>query len=260
MVNETAEGLRVIEGNTRLFIYKRFQEDGLDGDWDKIPAVVYNDLPQAEIDAIRLQAHLVGPRDWDPYSKGKYLHLLHIDQNMPMSFLEDYCGGRKREVERYIQAYSDMEKFYRPIASDDFDPTRFSAFVELQKPAIINELLDHGKDKNDFSNWVANGKFHRLEDVRVIPRILANEEAFRVFEDEGSSAAILYLQNLSEGNQNLGNASIKELAEAFAQKIRNLNWSEVVQMQQNPEDPKTIALVDAYSEAKTLVEQIEDFS
>jgi hypothetical protein len=28
IVNQTSEGLRVIEGNTRLFIYKRFQEDG----------------------------------------------------------------------------------------------------------------------------------------------------------------------------------------------------------------------------------------
>jgi hypothetical protein len=261
LVNKTADGLRVIEGNTRLFIYKRFREDNVTGSWDEIPSVVYDDLDQSAIDAIRLQAHLVGPRDWDPYSKAKYLHLLHIDQNMPMSFLEDYCGGRKREVERYIQAYSDMEKFYRPLTGDeDFDPTRFSAFVEVQKPTVLNELMTHGKDKNDFSTWVASGKFNRLEDVRMIPRILANKDALKKFEAEGSRAAIIYLESLGDGNKDLGNVGIKELAEAFAQKIRGLVWSEVVQMRENSEDPKSIALMDAYSEAKVLVEQIEDAS
>jgi hypothetical protein len=249
----------VIEGNTRLFIYKRFQGDGVEGDWDQIPAVVYDDLSQPDIDAIRLQAHLVGPRDWDPYSKAKYLHLLHIVQNMPMSFLEDYCGGRRREVERYIQAYSDMEKFYRPLVDEnDFDPTRFSAFVELQKPAIINELISHGKDQTDFSTWVANRKFDRLEDVRKLPRIMSNADALNIFEKDGSRAAIRFLESLGDGTRNLEGASLEELAEAFAQKIRSLVWSEVVQMRENADDPKSIALMDAYSEAKILVEQIED--
>ena len=223
LVNKTEDGFRVIEGNTRLYIYKRFREEGLEGNWKEIPAVVYDNLDQHEIDAIRLQAHLVGPRDWDPYSKAKYLHLLHIDQNMPMSFLEDYCGGRRREVERYIQAYADMEKFYRPLVDEeDFDPSRFSAFVEFQKPAIINGLMSHGKDQKNFSEWVSKGKFNRLEDVRQLPRILSNSNAFKIFEKSGSRAAISHLENLG-GPANLGDATLEDLATAFAQKIRG--WS-----------------------------------
>ncbi|HEV2501853.1 MAG TPA: ParB N-terminal domain-containing protein [Mesorhizobium sp.] len=66
-----------IEGNTRLFIYRRFHEDGVTGNWSTIPAIVHEALDGDGIDAIRLQAHLVGPRPWDAYSKAKYQWELH---------------------------------------------------------------------------------------------------------------------------------------------------------------------------------------
>ena len=62
----------VIEGNTRLMIYREFKEN-FDGDWDTIPCYVYDVIESAEIDAIRLQSHLVGPRQWSPYAKARYL-------------------------------------------------------------------------------------------------------------------------------------------------------------------------------------------
>ena len=66
----TTETYTVVEGNTRVLIYKEFLKDNVVGAWEKIPAIVYDDLEKESIDAIRLQAHLVGPREWDPYSKG----------------------------------------------------------------------------------------------------------------------------------------------------------------------------------------------
>lgn len=257
IVNRTKAGLRVIEGNTRLFIYKKFNEDGAEGDWAKIPAVVHDNLEGPEIDKIRLQAHLVGPRAWDPYSKAKYLHLLNIEQNMPMSFLVDYCGGRKQEVERYIQAYEDMEKFYRPLVGDDFDPTRFSAFVEVQKPSVRNVLISHGLSQADFSKWIMDGKFNRLEHVRQLPRIFEDEDARKKFLTEGSRAAINLLESRS-GTTNLDDASFEDLASALAQRIRALNWSEVVEMRGNPEETKRLALMDVSSEVQMLVDQVED--
>ena len=133
----------MIEGNTRTLIYKQLSEQGVAGDWDHIPAMVHSGLSEGEKDAIRLQAHLVGPRPWDPYSKAKYLSYLRNSQHLPLSEVVDFCGGKQREVLDYIDAYDDMEKYYRgALESDqDFDPTRFSAFVELQKPGIKPQTL-----------------------------------------------------------------------------------------------------------------------
>ena len=67
VVNKTQDGKYVvIEGNTRLQIYKDFLEDDMPGEWETIKAIVYENLDENQIHAIRLQAHLVGPRSWDP--------------------------------------------------------------------------------------------------------------------------------------------------------------------------------------------------
>src|SRR5215469_5164727 len=85
VVNKTADGHYVcIEGNTRLYIYRAFRSENVEGDWSEIPALVHEGLTQSDVDAIRLQAHLVGPRPWDAYSKAKYLWELQYKELMPL--------------------------------------------------------------------------------------------------------------------------------------------------------------------------------
>ena len=96
----------VIEGNTRVAIFRELAEEGAPGNWDAIPAIVQSDLPEEGEHAIRLQAHLVGPRPWRPYAKAKYLHDLYINKKMSINEILDFCGGkaRKQEIEDYIAA------------------------------------------------------------------------------------------------------------------------------------------------------------
>ena len=80
IVNRLNGKLVCIEGNTRVAIYRSFVDEKVAGDWTVIPAMVYENLSEDRVDAIRLQVHLVGPRAWDPYSKGKYLHYLRTQE------------------------------------------------------------------------------------------------------------------------------------------------------------------------------------
>ena len=95
IVNKYADGrLVVIEGNTRLQIYKEFADADPEGPWKKIIAIVYDQLPEEQIHAIRLQTHLVGPRDWDAFSKAKYLNQLsniitYVDDHIFLRWEED---------------------------------------------------------------------------------------------------------------------------------------------------------------------------
>ena len=107
-----------IEGNTRVAIYlelrKQEQEAGRsDEKWNRIPAIISEKMEDMEAHKIRLQVHLVGNRPWDPYSKAKYLHELREVHKMPMSELVDFCGGSKRDVQESLDAYCDMEAYYR---------------------------------------------------------------------------------------------------------------------------------------------------
>jgi hypothetical protein len=148
-----------IEGNTRVALYKNFIEEKVAGSWTKIPALVHDQMDDNQADAIRLQVHLVGTRPWDPYSKAKYLHHLRNHAQLPFAQIVDFCGGRQKEVLESINAYSDMEKFYRPIVDEgNFDTSRFSGFVELQKPGVKEAISKSGFTLTDFAQWIHERK------------------------------------------------------------------------------------------------------
>lgn len=224
-----------IEGNTRLALYKNFAQEGVKGAWDRIPALVYSEMGETQVDAIRLQIHLVGTRQWDPYSKAKYLHHLRTQELMPFAEIVDYCGGRKREVTELIQAYADMEEYYKQVLPDDgiFDVTRFSGFVELQKPGIKEAILDAGFTLTDFARWIHEEKLYPLNTVRALPRILRKPQAKEVFIHEGAKAAIQALDKPDMGKA-LQEANIAQLAQALAQAIYGLPWKEAQKIRSDP--------------------------
>lgn len=235
IVNRQADGrMVVIEGNTRLAIYKSFREERVPGKWDKIPAIVHNALPPLGIDAIRLQAHLVGPRPWDPYSKAKYLSELRHVYNVEFTRLVDLCGGKKREVQDFIDAYADMEKHYRKVLPEEgaFDASRFSAFVELQKPAIRQAVINGGFTLDDFARWVHERKIDPLQTVRELPRILANDAARQVFLKDGTKEAIKLLY--VPPPQEVSNLRLEQLCQALIERLHQLSFRDIQQMRKDP--------------------------
>jgi hypothetical protein len=236
--------LIVIEGNTRAIIYREFKRPGDDGRWDNIPAMVYENMSQEQIDAIRLQAHLVGAREWDPYSKAWYLNKLRNDLHLPFAQVVDFCGGDAKEVEKLIAAYNDMENFYRSILESDqaFDHTRFSAFVELQNSRVSQALIAAGFTKYDFAKWVNERKLFPLATVRQLPRILPNEKSRAVFLEEGAEEAIKLLDTTDKPTSvKLEDASLKELAKEIYNRINKISWGEVTRLRNEPDaDEKDI--------------------
>ena len=258
IVNREPDGkLIVIEGNTRALIYQEFQKDAVQGEWDTIPALVYPNLSDPDKDAIRLQAHLVGPRAWDPYSKAKYLHYLSTSKRVPMNELIEFCGGRRQEVENFIGAYRDMEEHYRPIldSDQDFDHTRFSAFAELQKRNINEAVQKAGFNKNDFASWVHDGKIAPLNTVRHLPRILAHPEAKQVFLEKGAREAQKIIDAPSPSDV-LRSASLTELAREITERVQTMQYSELQRLRADVNSVDNLTLSDARDELVRLCSDI----
>lgn len=255
ILNRRADGTLVcVEGNTRVALYKHFQETKLKGEWTHIPALVHDQIDDAAVHAIRLQIHLVGTRPWDPYSKAKYLHELRTQEHLPFSTIVDYCGGRQAEVVESINAYEDMERFYRPVVGDDgdFDPTRFSGFVELQKPGIKQAIAAANFDLFDFSRWIADNKLFPLQKVRVLPRILRNERAREIFLRQGARPAEAVLER-PDLTRTLQEAEIGQLARALVGRIAALQYDEQQRIQADPGGETAQSLVDAETELAKLL-------
>lgn len=252
IVNCEPEGqLTVIEGNTRALIYREFKAADMPGNWDKIPAMVYENMNESQIDAIRLQAHLVGVREWDPYSKAKYLDTLRNKLHMPWGQVVDYSGGNQRELERLIDAYNDIEKYYRPVIEEHdthFDYTRFSGFVELQNPRVEQALLTSGFTKKDFSQWIQDRRLHPLEMVRQLPRILSNEDSKKAFLKDGAREAVKILDAMDTSDDvSLEEASLVTLLREVGQRINEIHYSEVMRLKD-----------ESHSEEKDVIEFAKD--
>ncbi len=259
IVNKEPDGTyRVIEGNTRLQIYKDFRDSGVPGNWDSIKAIVYENLDAERIHAIRLQAHLVGPREWDPYSKAKYLNYLYNVEHMPINVLISLCGGSSKasEIKNMIAAYNDMETYYRPICDDDmqFDIKKFHGFVELQSKTVLDALKMHGFTKTDFSIWIRDEKISVMQDVRRIPDILKSKKAKEIFLKENSTEAKKVLAAEEITTEKLKDVPYEMLAKELSKRIMNMTISELHHLRDDPEyEDKLNSLRNVCHDIQTII-------
>ncbi|WP_348266199.1 hypothetical protein [Edaphobacter sp. DSM 109919] len=223
-----------IEGNTRVALYKKFLAEKIPGPWTEIMGMVYEEMGDLQVDSIRLQVHLVGTRPWDPYSKAKYLHHLRNEKNMPLALLVEFCGGKEKEVVEAINAFADMESYYRPIVQEgSFDTSRFSGFVELQKSNIKQAIAEAGFQLSDFAAWVRDEKIYPLNTVRLLPRILKHKKAKEEFIKHDARRAAEFLEQPTV-TKALEDASLAQLAHALTQKIYNVSWHEKDKLCKDP--------------------------
>ena len=262
VVNKRADATYVvIEGNTRLQIYKDFRREKKPGNWDTIRSIVYEDIDDEEMHKIRLQAHLVGPREWDPYSKAKYLNYLANVEHMPMASLISFCGGSSKasEIKNMIAAFNDMEKYYRPLCDDDtlFDIKKFHGFVELQRSPVIESLTYNGYTKIDFSQWMIDDKFSTLQDVRRIPDILKSKKSTEVFlkSDTASAKKILAVEELS--SDKLRDVPYELLAKELSKRMQNILLADIHHLRSDSEyTDKLNSLMNAYDDIKFVLDEV----
>ncbi len=246
----------VIEGNTRLSIYQDFKKQNVDGNWSRIPSIVYDSLDEKNIEAIRLQSHLVGPRDWDAYSKAKYLNYLRNCEHLTLNEIIDFCGGKKQDVLKYIDAYNDMETHYRPIlgSDDQFDISRFSAFVELQQRPVKDAVIAAGFTLTDFASWVHKGLLSPLNTVRCLKSILGHAKAKEVFLQRGAKEALKLIDTSPAPDLNA--YPLEQLAKVLYNKITQLTYDEIKEMRRNPESEKVRILLDLKDELTDICDDI----
>ena len=262
IVNRYEDGrMVVIEGNTRLQIYKEFLKVDPEGPWNEIIAIVYDNLPIESIHAIRLQTHLVGPRDWDPFSKAKYLNQLSNGDKMPMNMIISFCGGKKAEIQKLIEAYTSMVTYYFPVAQDsgmDPDPREFSKFAELQNGSIKQALLIHKYTEADFAKWVLNGNIDTAQNVRQLPKVLGNSIARDVFLKSNISEAVKHLNADEKGSLGLNKASMNDLVEELIRRCRGIEYSYIKSLRNDPRffDQRD-NLVELADQLKDIIEETE---
>ena len=240
VVNLDADGTYVvIEGNTRLQIYKEFYKQDNDPIWAEIPSLVYDNLTEEEKHKIRLQSHLVGPREWDAYSKAKYLYELSEIHYLPMDSIISMCGGKKPEIMKAIDAYKCMKTYYEPQVEAmgyDKDIKEYSKFAEYVKNLRAKQALSlKGYSDEDFAKWVINGNIDNAMKVRSIPAIFANNEALEVFLKKNlTEAEKLLITEDASTDIKLKDVPYELLCQALTSYLEGIVFKEIKNLANNP--------------------------
>lgn len=264
VVNHELDGnYTVIEGNTRLQIYKDFAVNEPNGPWNQIVSLVYENLSAAEKHEIRLQSHLVGPREWDPYSKAKYLWELSEVEHLPMNTIISMCGGNKNAIEKSIEAYIYMERFYRPYVASksniDYDTRNFSKFLEYQNGTVKNAIKQKGFDDAQFAKWVAEDNVDKALKVRLLPHVMRNEEALAMFKKKNLTEAEKVLNAASLANDDLSKYPYELLAKALYEKLVDFKIQEILNLANNPAfDEKKYQLEMTADQLKFIIDEIKE--
>jgi hypothetical protein len=229
----------VIEGNTRLQIYKEFYKIDNNPIWAEIPCIVYEKLTEEEKHKISLQSHLVGPRDWDAYSKAKYLYELSEVHYLPMDSIISMCGGKRQEILKSIDAYRCMKQYYEPLIESmgyDKDIKEYSKFAEYVKNIKAKQaLVSKGYSDEDFAKWVIARNIDNAMKVRSIPAIFANNEALEMFLKKNLTEAekLLIKDDVTTGI-NLKDVPYELLCQAITSYLEGISFKEIKNLANNP--------------------------
>lgn len=266
VVNHKEDGtMVVIEGNTRLQIYKEFNESNPDGTWAEIPTLLYENMSEYDIHSIRLQSHLVGPRDWDPYSKAKYLFQLSEVQYLPMAEIISLCGGNSNEITKSIDTYKCMQSAYKSYVDNnnlDFEPREFSKFQEYQNPRIKNAVANAGYTIADYAEWVAEGNIDKALLVRKLPDVLKSEKAKAIFLKKNLTEAEkqLAVESNAPAMKDLEKVPYDILCNELITRFDDLSFREVKALATEPTYEKKHDAIMALSDMlQELIENIQRY-
>jgi len=140
-------------------------------------------------------------------------------------------------------------------SDDQFDPTRFSAFVELQRSRVKESLLNAGFTKGDFAKWVRDQMLSPLNTVRQLPRILENAKSKEVFLQDGAQEAMKLL-DVPAPDEAIKDATLEQLAREIIRRVLNMSYSELQRLRANAAGAENGAICDARDQLTQLCSDI----
>ncbi|MCY3767941.1 MAG: hypothetical protein OXG56_01025 [Gammaproteobacteria bacterium] len=129
----------VIEGNSRLAVYKQFHEKSGKEEWDHIPCEIVCSLTEEQLAAFLNQIHVKGKTQWAAYEKANFAYARYIKKDWPLKKISELFG----ESEATIRTRIDVIKLMKE--NDDSEQSHFSYYDVL----VRNSPISKGMKAND---------------------------------------------------------------------------------------------------------------
>ena len=186
------EDNRVLEGNTRLCVYRHLWQNSV-GDqkkkWEKIScSVLSKKLTKEQLYTLLSTEHISGKIEWNTYQKGLLLTKMLEKDKYPYEKISDITKLSLPAVKDHIKAYKLMVK------AKDSDEHKFSYYMQLVSYGPVKKITK--KDPMLTANIVAaikKGQFRDAREIRKIPLIYKHKTAKKNFFEKGEKCEKVYL-------------------------------------------------------------------
>lgn len=250
------KGKVVLEGNSRLcayrYLYKNAKNANEKAKWNFIRAKILPDnTPNEAIFSILGTWHIKGKAEWKSFEKSAYIYRLHKEFNKTLDEITEIAKIKtKTEVKNIIDAYETMIKNKLDGSKDQ---NKYSAIFEIVKNRKMQQIrVEQPEIWNKSIEAVKNNKFQRAEDVRNLPKVIADKKAQKkFFEDDHNFTDALMVAKKSHPEHN---DSFYSKIKKITQNLKDISMEKIEEIK---EDSQKRCIITAFcKEADKLSRRI----
>lgn len=210
----------VKEGNRRVVCLRKLKEDIQSGKVDiplkEIDPVQCIVLPEYTTDidvAIYLtREHVTGKKEWAALDKASHIYDLYNLNRLSFDQIREAVSMSKATAMKMEAAYKKTLEYHTKHPDDKGWLGRYSYFYELYKKRQLKEWIENEDNMDLFMDWVHNGKIERGEQVRELPRIINEPDAYQALVDGDTRDA---MDVLSKKDPAVGSTTFKLLSKTL---------------------------------------------
>ena len=199
------ESFTVVEGNCRLVCLKRLHHEAMvelekNKSLESDPGLkkfltlnvpcrrIAKDTPEVDINAYLTEIHVGRKEKWEEYNKAKLLFKMKEEDDLTLEEIARICRSSRPTIAKKIDAYKHLHAYHKQFSDDAEFVNWFYYFWEFMHSSLDKFRRDETKVIR-FMKWIHSGKFSNSKQVRILPKVLNDEEAFRKFEETDMTEA-----------------------------------------------------------------------
>ena len=135
--------MEVIEGNSRLAVYRKLYDDEVVGDWELIPCDIVSNLTEDQQAAFLNQIHVKGKTQWSPYEQANFAYVRKA-QGWSFDKIAKLFGEAEGTIRTRVKIIEKMKQ------NEDNQQSHFSYYNVMVRSKEISEAMK----KKDLSSFL----------------------------------------------------------------------------------------------------------
>ncbi len=172
--------MEVIEGNSRLAVYRQLHEQYPDQDWGLIHCNIVKELTELQQAAFLSQIHVKGKTQWSAYEKANFAYVRY-ERKMEVEDIAELLRETSQEIQKRIDVIEMIKE------NNDTKRRHFSYYdVIVRNPDILNAIKNNKlpnllSDIKNLGSDEENNDFNALDMRKKLPAILRKSNVLKKY-------------------------------------------------------------------------------